>query len=55
MNFDNCFDTLDKLKLFQPDAVFISLGGNSITTETKQKKFTEKLCEIVNILKESSP
>ena len=47
MKFDDCSDTLDKLKLFQPDVVFINLGENSISTQTERKELTEWLCERV--------
>ena len=53
MNFDNYSDEFIKLKSFYPDAVFINLGGNSITTETKPNKLAGKLRDLVTELKEN--
>ena len=51
MNFENYSDTLLDLKLFNPDAVFINLGGNSIKETTQPSKLAENIIDIVNELK----
>ena len=51
MNFENFSETFDDLKLFKPDAVFINLGGNSITTTSKPSELAENLINIVKNLK----
>lgn len=53
MNFDNYSKVFKEVKLFRPDAVFINLGGNSISTDTKSNELSEKLCELVEELKEN--
>ena len=51
LNLDNYSNTLDKLILFRPDAVFISLGGNSINSKTKPKQLATKFKTIIEKLK----
>ena len=50
MNFENYSETFEDVKLFHPDAVFINLGGNSITTKTKPSKLAENRMDIVKEL-----
>ena len=50
MNLENYSETIEDVKLFHPDAVFINLGGNNITTKTKPSKFAENLMDIVKEL-----
>ena len=51
MKLENYAQALESVKLFHPDAVFINLGGNSISPKTEPSQLAEQLVNIVTELK----
>ena len=41
MKFETCAETMKKVKSFKPGAVYIFLGGNSITKNTKPSELAD--------------
>ena len=53
MNFENYSDILKEVKIFEPDAVFMNLCGNSITSTSKPRELSDEVIKIVNELKQT--
>ena len=50
MKFETCAETLKKVKSFKPCAVYIFLGGNSITKNTKPSELAAKVKKVYDHL-----
>ena len=53
MKFETCAETLKKVKSFKPGAVYIFLGGNSITKNTKPSELADLYFTIIKDLRDS--
>ena len=53
MKFETCAETLKKVKSFKPGVVYIFLGGNSITKNTKPSELVDLYFSIIKDLRDS--